>query len=272
MITKGEVFIGDKKIVNYERENQGFILNRPEFLVELGKQAEDLGTIIRTDHPIQSINQLSADVIIDASGSRNQFKKELGIKRRSYGLSYQETLRNSNHYIPDTIQIFWSKKNGYYWIFPRDPNYKEINIGLGFFGRTQENLKELLQVFKQENGIIGDVDYVTGGIIPFGLQRPVKYKNILFVGDTAVGTFPLSGQGIFRALISGDIAGECIVNDKINHYPRIIRKEFISREEVVAQTFLTVIEVVKRINQNLVFKMVPPLFQVSNSIDRYALH
>ena len=53
------------------------------------------------------------------------------------------------------------------------------------------------------------------------------YKNILFVGDAGVGVFLINGQGIYRALLSGDIAGKCIACGKAERYPRIIYKEFL---------------------------------------------
>lgn len=271
-ITKGELFSGDAKLCFHEKKDTAFILNRPEFLSELGKKAEQLGVRIQTDDPIDSISNLDGTYIIDASGSRNQFKRELGLKRGLNGISYQETIQDPNHFIPDTIQIFWLEQNGYYWIFPRNPENKEINVGIGFFGRKKKNLQKHLEKFKKDQGIKGEVTYVTGGIIPFGLQRPFKYKNILFVGDTAVGTFPLSGQGIYRALISGDIAGKCIAKGFPERYPSMIDHAFISREEVIGKTFLLIIEMLKRVNPCIILKIAPILFNISNSVSRYSQH
>ena len=66
-----------------------------------------------------------------------------------------------------------------------------------------------------------------GGPIPAGLQHPLMYKNILFIGDAGVGTFPLTGQGIYRALISGDVAGRCVASGQAQRYPHIIHQKFI---------------------------------------------
>ena len=46
----------------------------------------------------------------------------------------------------------------------------------------------MLENFKKENGISGKINHVTGGPVPLGLQRPLIYKNIIFVGDAGVGT------------------------------------------------------------------------------------
>jgi flavin-dependent dehydrogenase len=91
-------------------------------------------------------------------------------------------------------------------------------------------LKEKLEEFKKEQSIKGEVNYIVGGNIPCGVQRPLKYKNILFVGDAGIGTLAFIGQGIYRALISGDVAGRCIAYGYPNKYPRIIYRYFMKYE------------------------------------------
>jgi flavin-dependent dehydrogenase len=221
-ITKGEVIVGNKKRVYERAPGIGFILNRHEFICQLGREASKLGVIVNTNDKIRSIRQLDGDYIIDASGCPSVVKRELGIGRGVIGIGYQQTLEDSNFFIPDTIMAEFTGFDGYYWIFPRNPVKKEINIGIGFTRLTNFKLKPLLENYKKINKIEGKVNHSTGGLIPIGLQRPFKYKNILFVGDTGVGTFPFSGQGIYRALVSGDIAGKCIATDKLCYFGFLI--------------------------------------------------
>lgn len=124
---------------------------------------------------------------------------------------------------------------GYVWIFPRNPEKREINIGLGFVGYKKCNLKECLEEFKKEKNITGTVNYVTGGLIPTGLQRPLMFKNILFVGDSGVGAYPFTGEGIYRALISGDVAGKCIALNHVKKYPHIMNQKFI-KWDIIGKT------------------------------------
>lgn len=269
-ITCGKLIFGKKEIIYHVKNQSGYILNRPEFLVELAKTASDLGATIQTNHQVKSIHDLNGEYIIDASGSTNRFKKELGIKRRLNGLAYQESLRNSNAFQPDTISLYFTGNNGYVWIFPRDPAYKEINIGIGFSHRNITDLNKRLNQFKIDQGISGDVSYITAGIIPVGLQPPYMKDNILFVGDTAVGTFPFTGKGIYRALISGDIAAQCIAQGKTRYYPYRIRNAFVSREEVICLLFHQLTHMLGLINPKLVVSILPLFFQASMSIDKYA--
>jgi len=89
-------------------------------------------------------------------------------------------------------------------------------------------------------------------LIPAGIQKPLKYKNILFVGDAGVGTFPLTGEGIYRALLSGEIAGRCIARNTVNLYPRIINDKFL-KWDIAGKTMLRVNDVTSNISEQAVF-------------------
>jgi len=246
------VIIGNKKRVYYTNFGQGFILNRPEFICQLARKAENLGVIIQTENKIKSINDLHGEYIVDASGCPSTIKRELGIKKGITGIGYQQTLENSNCFNSHTLKIIFADKFGYYWIFPRDPTKNEINLGIAFFERFNYNLKEMLETFKKKQKIEGKINYVAGGLIPIGLQRPLMHKNILFVGDSGVGTFPLTGKGIYRALYSGDIAGKCLAKRKPEDYPKIMNKSFI-KWDMMGKIFIKANLVFRRINPKLVF-------------------
>ena len=111
----------------------------------------------------------------------------------------------------------------------------------------------MLEDFKKEKNIQGKINYVLGGLIPLGLQRPFMYKNILFVGDAGVGAFPFTGQGIYRALLSGDIAGNCIAKGIPKKYPYKITQAFI-KWEVMGKIFAIFNFRFRKINPNLVLK------------------
>ena len=104
----------------------------------------------------------------------------------------------------------------------------------------------MLERFKKEHNIEGKINYVLGGPIPGGLQRPLKYKNILFVGDAGVGAFPLTGQGIYRALLSGEAAGQCIALNYPRKYPHLMNQMFI-KWDVIGKSFVRLIYVLREV-------------------------
>jgi len=243
-----ETIVGNKKYTLHRAPSTSCILNRQEFICQLAREAEKLDAEIRTNDKIKSIDDLDGDYIVDASGCPSSIKRELRLNKGIKGTTYQQTLEDSNWFVSDTVKIIFTGSLGYYWIFPRDPRKKEINLGVGVLGDITVNLKNMLESFKEEQDIRGKINYVLGGLIPAGLQKPLQYKNILFVGDAGVGTFPLTGQGIYRALISGDIAGRCIAQGHPKKYSHIIMKEFI-KWDVIGKTF---------IRMNYVFRRVGP--------------
>ncbi len=236
-------------------------MNRQEFICQLAREAQQKGAILQPNDRIQSVDDLTGDVIVDASGCPSMVKRELNIKLGHIGKTYQETLENANCYTGDTIRIFFSSYGGYFWVFPRNPEKHEVNVGVGVFGDFDYDLREMLQEFKEEHSITGTINYVLGGLIPLGLQRPFLHQNILFVGDSGVGTFPFSGQGIYRALMSGEIAGRCIGQGNIRRYPSIIRKEFL-QWDVMGYVF---------IKMNLVFRRINPVLFL-HSLNLFARH
>lgn len=253
-IRHADVMIGKKQYVTERPPNVAFILNRQEFICQLARDAEKGGAVLQTNDKIKSVDNLDGDVIVDGSGCPSTLKRELNLGTGFVGSTYQETLEDANCFKCDTIQIIFTIPAGYFWIFPRNPEKKEINIGVGTFGNFGYNLREQLTSFKEDHHISGAVNYVVSGLIPLGLQRPFLYRNILFVGDAGVGTFPFTGQGIYRALMSGEIAGRCIAHRKIRKYPSIIRKEFL-QWDVIGSMY---------IKMNLVFRKInPALFLTS---------
>jgi flavin-dependent dehydrogenase len=261
-IINGEVKIGNKTIKVYREPGIAFILNRQEFICQLARKAEKLGAKIQTDDKIKSVHDLYADYIIDASGCPSTIKKELGLKKGIVGVTYQQTLENCNCFNPSVIKVIYLGNMGYYWIFPRDPKKKEVNIGIGFVKDFGFNLRDMIEKIKESQNIKGDVNYTLGGLIPLGLQRPVMYKNILFVGDAGVGAFPLSGEGIYRALLSGDTAGQCIARDYPNRYPHLINKHFI-KWDVISRNFWRVNFQLRKINPDLVLKATNTLMRLA---------
>jgi flavin-dependent dehydrogenase len=254
-ITTVETKAGDKQYALSKKPGTIFVLNRQEFICQLARDAERLGVIIHAGDRVTSLAQLTGDYIVDASGCPSVIKRELGFTRGIKGITYQQTLEECNWFIPDTLKFILTEYSvGYYWVFPRNPQKKEVNLGVGFLTDTPVRLKEALEKFKDEHGIEGKVNYTVGGFVPAGLQRPLRYKNILFVGDAGVGCFPFLGEGIYRALLSGEIAGCCLAARHPEWYTRMIYDYFIGWD-VVGKTFLRVASVLNRVGTKSLFAM-----------------
>ena len=254
-ITKVETIVGNKHYSFSRKPGIYFMLNRQEFICQLAREAERLGVIIRAGDMIKSIDDLDGDYIVDASGCPSSIKRELELNRGIKGITYQQTLEDCNSFVSNTMKvIFTDYSAGYFWIFPRNPEKKEINLGVGVVIDTNYQLKETLEKFKEEQGIEGKINYTVGGLIPAGFQRPLKYKNIIFVGDAGVGSFPLLGEGIYRALMSGDIAGYCLASGHPEWYTKIIYQKFI-KWEILGKALLRLTSVLNKVGKRSLFTM-----------------
>jgi flavin-dependent dehydrogenase len=251
-ITKVETVVGQK---SYVLRDDCFMLNKQEYICQLARQAERLGVMITTDDMIKSVDELDGDYIVDASGCPSVIRRELDLIRNTAGIAYQQTLEDCNKFVSNTVQVILTDYfPGYFWIFPRNPDKKEVNLGIGFPRKAKYQLKINLEKFKEKQGIEGKVNYTLGGLVPVGLQKPLQHENILFVGDAGVGTFPLSGEGIYRALISGDIAGYCLATGHPKWYTKKIYQRFI-KWDVEGKTFLRMASVLNKIGMRSVFAL-----------------
>jgi len=124
---------------------------------------------------------------------------------------------------------------GYAWLFPKG-GY--ANLGAGADKRFTHDLKQPLDVLHRSliaQGIVGaEILSITGGLIPVGgLRDELVRGNILFVGDAAGLTHPISGAGIAAAVASGELAGEAAGRflkqqraDALTEYANEIRERY----------------------------------------------
>lgn len=263
VLKRGEVHCGSK--VHRYSYSHSFMLNRPKFIAHLGSLAEELDVIIQKHDLVDDIHQLSSDFIVDASGCPSSVKRNLGLGLGDVALTYQQTLVDANCFESDIIKLYYMGKVGYFWIFPRRPERSEVNVGMGCSGlHHTQPLKRMLQSFMDDQQIRGKVDYVSGGLIPVGLQPPFMKENVLFVGDSGVGTFPLTGQGIYRALISGELAGSLLADGKSKYYPKKILEMFV-KWEIICKFFMKSSSVARHIDERVVYWMINRLLSMTKA-------
>lgn len=123
---------------------------------------------------------------------------------------------------------------GYAWLFPRGAL---ANLGLGLDRRLSGNLKQPLDELHRrlfEQGVVGArIGCRTGGAIPVGgLRARLAVGGVLFAGDAAGLTHPITGAGIHAAVVSGERAGEAAVRflggqpDALEAFEEDVRDQF----------------------------------------------
>ncbi|MBW1994098.1 MAG: NAD(P)/FAD-dependent oxidoreductase [Deltaproteobacteria bacterium] len=113
----------------------------------------------------------------------------------------------------DMTEIYFDTRifGGYGWLFPKG---KSANIGLGMKGtkhkppQLKRELKRFISKLAQAGKIRNEFSGYTAGWIPANRPRKVVYENVLLVGDAAGHTHPITGAGIYPAVVCGQMAGK----------------------------------------------------------------
>lgn len=149
--------------------------------------------------------------IVFADGVNGFSRKFSQLKNVGYSVEIDVEKRNDK----DITISFDTLRDGYAWIFPKG-NYS--TIGLGKFKNVKDDYKKMLKDFCLANDVEFDERKVRGFPIPAGgyLKKNVIDNKIL-VGDAAALVDPISGEGIYYALVSGKYAAEVIAKKLKNN-------------------------------------------------------
>lgn len=100
----------------------------------------------------------------------------------------------------------------YVWSFPTGTGL--LNVGYGVFDATSASSREALvaPIERRLPGLKIDRDTLRGHLLPLSTHRPTPARGrVLLAGDAASLINPLTGEGIYYALLSGALAGAAAV-------------------------------------------------------------
>ena len=201
-----------------------------------GKTVEDV-KILKNNARIKFNDKTSLDsqIVVGADGVWSTVAKKLNLmsKKREYCMCvYNEYSIDEN-----TMDQFYGNMRichmhlkfkglyGYGWVFPKK---KHLNIGVGRLfpiEKIPEKKRNLLDVYKEyfntlkEMKIIPEtleIGHCSGGALPFGPLEKTYGNRVLLVGDAAGFTNPLTGEGIYYAMRSGEIAAK-VINESLSN-------------------------------------------------------
>ncbi len=111
--------------------------------------------------------------------------------------------------VPDLLFDF-SIPNGYAWIFPKRDH---LNVGLGFFDTTPgPAARAALTDYIRQRLHQPTPAKVVGQYLAFGFPQYTPTGRILLAGDAAGTLDPLTAEGIYPAITSGQAAAQAIHN------------------------------------------------------------
>ncbi|HZL56435.1 MAG TPA: NAD(P)/FAD-dependent oxidoreductase [Bryobacteraceae bacterium] len=172
-----------------------------------------------------------ADYCILATGARNPLR-DFGTE-----LTAADTMSALGYYIPgnrERIDIqFLPRLEGYIWVFPRCDH---MSVGICGKGEPASVLRARLERYMEQQGLSKDGATFYSHLLPC-LETPAWKRNRvvgdgwLAVGDAAGLVDPITGEGIYYALRSGDLAAQALLAEGKElagaAYRKLLRRDFI---------------------------------------------
>jgi flavin-dependent dehydrogenase len=172
--------------------------------------------------------QCSSDFVVLAAGARNQLLPEttaLGAKDLEVTLGY---------FVPtveDVLKVKFLKEfEGYLWSFPRADH---LSVGIcAKMGQTPTHeLRRLLDEFVGEEDIPMAGARFYSHMLPSPEAQTIRGRKIVgrnwaMAGDAAACVDPVTGEGLYYALRSGDLLAQALVDGLPQAYPERLRASF----------------------------------------------
>jgi geranylgeranyl reductase family protein len=227
----------------------GIMIDRAKFDQALARKAEEagakafLGTSLVALEAAGSVatvqregveQRLRYRVLVAADGPHSRTGQLLGLPSLATVDTRQYTVPLLKPHPHTDVWLSPDYPGGYAWLFPKAG---VANLGLGIDTRYASDLKAPLDALHRQlvgEGLVGpEILARTGGAIPVGgIREELVVGNVLFAGDAAGLTHPVTGAGIAAAVISGEAAGHNVARflagfaDALTGYEEDIRDQF----------------------------------------------
>jgi geranylgeranyl reductase family protein len=194
----------------------------------LGIDRKDEGWLIRTKN-----GNVLADSCIVATGARNPLR-DVGTE-----LTPADTMYTLGYYVPghrESIDIqFLPALEGYIWVFPRCGH---LSVGICGKGEPASSLRKRLETYMEQNGLAVKGSTFYSHLLPCLATRAWRSNRVagdgwLAVGDAAGLVDPITGEGLYYALRSADLAAKTLIQGGTEStYRRWLRRDFANDLEV----------------------------------------
>jgi len=179
---------------------------------------------------------LDADYCIVATGARNALR-DVGTQ-----LTQGDIMSALGYYVPgDRGQIdiqFLPKLQGYIWVFPRCGH---LSVGICGKGEPAASLRKRLEAYMVEREISWKNAAFYSHVLP-SLETPAWKRNRvsgdgwMAVGDAAGLVDPITGEGLYYAIRSADLAAKALLSEISGlagqAYRRMLRRDFTADLEL----------------------------------------
>jgi digeranylgeranylglycerophospholipid reductase len=203
-----------------EIPSPGFMLDRVRFDRDLARRASARGAIVHCGTRLARVEggrwvarspqgevAFRPKLVIAADGALSSVAGVLGLDPLQVIKGIQVEAPLSEPLNRTMVFLERAFVDGYGWVFPKG---SVANVGLGV--ARDQNAHEILERFLEGLRCAGlirpGILARSGGTIPVsGLRKALVQDNVVFCGDAAGLTHPITGAGIPQAVFAGHLAG-----------------------------------------------------------------
>jgi flavin-dependent dehydrogenase len=173
-------------------------------------------------------SRVEADFVVVAAGARNS------LLPGTRPLARNDLEMTLGYFVPaqaEGISVkFLQHFEGYLWSFPRC-DHLSVGICGSMAKHTSQELRRHLHAFMDTENIPHDGARFYSHVLPSPQKqtlssRRVVGRNWALVGDAAAWVDPITGEGLYYALRSGELLAESLIARTPAEYPARIRKAF----------------------------------------------
>lgn len=177
-----------------------------------------------------------SDFVVLAAGARNQLLAD------STALSAQDLELTLGYFVPTEENIlkvkFLKEFEGYLWSFPR-ADHLSVGICARMGQATSQQLRRHLDAFVAEEKIPAAGAQLYSHVLPCPQAKTIRRRRITgrnwaMAGDAAATVDPITGEGLYYALRSGDLLAQALAAGVPQEYPERLRAAFSADLEFAA--------------------------------------
>ncbi|HXX46013.1 MAG TPA: NAD(P)/FAD-dependent oxidoreductase [Candidatus Acidoferrales bacterium] len=197
-------------------------------------------TSVATDGPLVRLTaggeERHSDFVVVAAGARNQLLPE------TTALSAKDLEVTLGYFVPteeDIIKVkFLREFEGYLWSFPR-ADHLSVGICAKMGQSPTHQLRRHLEEFVSEEKIPMSGAQFYSHVLPSPQAQTIRGRRIAgrnwaMAGDAAACVDPITGEGLYYALRSGDLLAQALIEGQLQTYPERLRAAFSADLEFAA--------------------------------------
>jgi geranylgeranyl reductase len=182
--------------------------------------------------------KIKSNYVIASDGITSRAAASLGIRKNSFVYTISTHIPSVSQLLTDTCEFWFGSKhalNFYSWVFPSG-DYASVGTGSSDPKKLTDLLKKFIRKrFRafENSGKSSGGDLLSSRTrafkIPVWNSTIFNINNILFAGDTAGTVMPVSYEGIYYAMKSGEFAARAVIEGRPSVYKKLWNSRFRSR-------------------------------------------